>query len=129
MKKSVILSSVLASVALTAMVSAFLMTANPTVTVDQAVRSKGEKVYLAGEIVSGSMISKPRARSITFTLRDDHGKLVTVFHEGHAPANMGTTTRVVAVGSYHDGSFKAEKLMTKCPSKYESGKPESLNKA
>jgi cytochrome c-type biogenesis protein CcmE len=35
------------------------------------------------------------------------------------PGNFNEATQVVAIGRYRDGVLEAEKLLVKCPSKYQ----------
>lgn len=102
--------------------AAFLMLANasPYVTVAQAKTTQGNNLHLQGDLIKSSVDVDITTQTITFDIRDDHGDVMTVFHKGLPPANMGDATRVVAVGGVKNGQFQSHKIMTKCPSKYES---------
>ena len=65
--------------------------------------------------------------SFTFYMVDDFGKTVQVVYDGAKPNNFEIADAIVVKGKFHDGSFYAEDILTKCPSKYEGG-PESIQK-
>jgi len=44
---------------------------------------------------------------------------MSVLYSGIKPGNFEEATEIVAVGSYRDGSFYADQLLVKCPSKYQ----------
>jgi cytochrome c-type biogenesis protein CcmE len=57
----------------------------------------------------------------TFTMKDAAGLSLKVRYEGAKPLNFEHAANVVALGSYNAGEkrFEAEKLLVKCPSKYQ----------
>ncbi len=120
MKPGAIFAYVLSAVGLTAVVTAFLTNASPYVTVAQAATMSADNLHLAGDIVPGTVQVSPHSKRVTFTLKDAEGRTMPVLYRGAPPANMGSATKVVAVGGVKDGVFACEKLLLKCPSKYES---------
>jgi len=42
-----------------------------------------------------------------------------VAYKGLKPGNFHDATQVVAIGRFHRGTLEAEKLLVKCPSKYQ----------
>jgi cytochrome c-type biogenesis protein CcmE len=101
-------------------VAAFTASANPYVeTVAEAKTSGNDRMHLAGDIVKGSVSQDVKTGRIHFKLRDAKGEVIEVLHRGDPPANMGEATKVVAVGGIKDGFFESQKLLVKCPSKYE----------
>ena len=54
----------------------------------------------------------------TFHLVDDQGEQITVIYDGAKPGNFDQATEVVCVGKYENGSFVAQEILVKCPSKY-----------
>lgn len=119
------IAGVVAGVAALA-IAAFVMLSNasPYVTVAQARTSKLTDMHLQGNLVKESLRVDSANALIRFTIVDDLGEKMDVVHHGLPPANMGEATRVVVVGGMKDGHFESHKLLTKCPSKYESdGKP------
>lgn len=109
----------------TVMLGAFLTNSNPYTTVDGARAAPGKVVHLAGDIVQGTIQTDPRRGQVRFVLRDEKSRTVPVVYTGLQPANMGSVTKVVAIGSYREGHFLAHKLLVKCPSKYEGEKIEA----
>ncbi len=77
----------------------------------------GGQVQVAGKPVPETF--HKRANEFTFRIRDDGGDMLTVSVAGLAPPGLNEkTAQVVAVGEYRRGVFHAEKILTKCPSKY-----------
>ena len=101
---------------------AFVMLSNasPYVTVAQAKSAKGDNNHLQGDLVKESVRVDTANAKVSFALIDDHGDRMEVIHHGLPPANMGEATRVVVVGGVQGDKFESKKLLTKCPSKYES---------
>jgi len=57
---------------------------------------------------------------------NDPSKRVPVIYNDIKPDNFAEATGAVVEGKFNqDGTFKADKLLLKCPSKYESAKDES----
>jgi cytochrome c-type biogenesis protein CcmE len=123
MKRNVgaLVAVVLTLVGLTAVVFAFMSNASPYVTVAEAKARPSNNQHLSGDIVPGSVNIDYRGSKAQFQLKDAEGQLMSVTYSGSIPSNMTTATKVVAVGGYKNGVFESEKLMLKCPSKYESG--------
>lgn len=105
---------------LTAVVFAFMSNASPYVTVVEAKTRPATNQHVSGDIVAGSVNVDYRAAKAQFELKDAEGQTMKVVYSGSIPSNMTTATKVVAVGGYKDGAFHSEKLLLKCPSKYES---------
>mgnify|MGYP003597896777 CR=1 FL=1 len=59
-----------------------------------------------------------------FTLTDEDGNRITAFHNGVKPQNFEHTEQVVLLGKYSPDKniFEADKVLVKCPSKYEREK-------
>lgn len=120
MKTGAIVSTGVAVLATTAMVFAFLSSASPYVDIEQARSMPGRSLHLAGDILKDSVRADISHRKLSFRLRDEKGKVVTVVHQGDPPANMAQATKVVAVGTMKGDEFHSTgKLLIKCPSKYE----------
>jgi cytochrome c-type biogenesis protein CcmE len=56
-----------------------------------------------------------------FTLADTTGAQLPVVLHGAKPNNFEMSVSVVATGKVENGEFHATNVLTKCPSKYESG--------
>ena len=58
-----------------------------------------------------------------FTIQDeDTGESMLVRYHGTKPDQVDEAHHVVAIGKFHDGAFQSDKLLIKCPSKYEQQK-------
>jgi cytochrome c-type biogenesis protein CcmE len=90
----------------------------PYVSFDDAMHREGT-VQVAGELVRGSPEYVEQERLLRFGIKDGQGHTMTVLYEGMRPANFEDATQVVAIGSFSDGAFHAERLLVKCPSKYQ----------
>lgn len=118
MKVGTIATIVLTVVGLCAVVFAFVKNSSPYVTVAQARETTRGNVHLAGDIDRQS-ISMGRD-GLTFSITDEEGSRATVVYRGLAPSSIEDATKVVAIGTMKGDTFEAEKLLLKCPSKYES---------
>ncbi len=58
-------------------------------------------------------------KTFTFYMKDYLGNEMKVIYNGTIPNNFESSTSVVVTGKYKDGSFHANDILTKCPSKYE----------
>jgi cytochrome c-type biogenesis protein CcmE len=64
--------------------------------------------------------------SFTFLLIDNEGTEQKVFYNEPIPADFQRTEQVVVIGSYREKEiFVADKILMKCPSKYESTEVQS----
>lgn len=122
MKTGPIITTVVAITALTAVVTAFMSNASPYVTIAQAKTSSDKHLHLSGDIVKESVRMNLVGHYLTFQLKDSDGAIVTVEHRKEPPANIQEATKVVAIGGMEGDRFVSEKLLVKCPSKYEAEK-------
>lgn len=58
----------------------------------------------------------------TFTLIDNNNVAQKVIYKSSKPQDFDKSEQVVVVGKMQNGSFTAEKILMKCPSKYDDGK-------
>jgi cytochrome c-type biogenesis protein CcmE len=122
MKAKTIFPVLLGVVGLGIMLYAFLNNSSPYVDVSEAKNSKGDHLHLAGEILRNSLHHDVQSKSLRFQVKDDRGETIQVVYVGQAPANINSITKVVAIGGYSKTKdcFESNKLLIKCPSKYES---------
>jgi cytochrome c-type biogenesis protein CcmE len=72
-----------------------------------------------GNVVKGTISNDKDNRILTFEITDGR-KTLKVLHKGMKPDLLVDEKEVVLEGSLgKDGIFYAEKIITKCPSKYE----------
>lgn len=56
---------------------------------------------------------------LTFSLADGGGDTLSVAYRGIKPQGIEQAESIVAIGRYIEGRFVAERLLVKCPSKYQ----------
>lgn len=93
-------------------------TLTPYVSFAQA-REMKSTVQVRGVLAGDKIIVGDSGKAIKFLLRDENGETVPVVYSGAKPDGLEQAAGVVAVGKYRDGQFVAEKLLVKCPSKYQ----------
>jgi cytochrome c-type biogenesis protein CcmE len=80
----------------------------------------GQHVRLSGRVVSGSITRDVEANVVSFEVTDGRAT-VPVRFVGPAPDTLKDGADAVAEGSLTgDGTFHAEKLFAKCPSKFQT---------
>jgi cytochrome c-type biogenesis protein CcmE len=60
--------------------------------------------------------------SFSFIMIDDNGKEQQVYHNQPMPQDFTRSEKVVVIGSYRGELFYADKILLKCPSKYQEQK-------
>jgi cytochrome c-type biogenesis protein CcmE len=106
--------------------------ASSYVTFDQAFQmaSTGNEtsIHVVGELKKDSsgeitgLEKSPDNLSFSFILLDENKKEQKVFYNEPMPPDFTRSEKVVVVGSYHGGQFVAQKILLKCPSKYQNQK-------
>jgi cytochrome c-type biogenesis protein CcmE len=61
---------------------------------------------------------------LSFDLLDAGGGRMPVVYRGIKPANFKDAISIVAIGRFREGRIDAEKLLVKCPSKYQGAEVE-----
>jgi cytochrome c-type biogenesis protein CcmE len=97
---------------------AFKSNLTPYVSFDKA-RGSASAVQVAGKLVQHSDRFDEANSRLVFTLENEHGQQLEVRYKGPKPGNFNEAIQVVAIGRFHDGALDAEKLLVKCPSKYQ----------
>lgn len=101
--------------------SAFKETLTPYVDYQQA-REFDRVVQVMGALEKGSSKYVDTEDFLYFTLTDPESKdVMRVRYKGLKPANFEDAISIVAIGQYDAGKkeFEANKLLVKCPSKYQ----------
>ena len=85
------------------------------------VRAQRERVRVVGWVLEGSIVEHENELLTDFTMRDDDGSHQQAMRfRGVLPDLFREGLNVTAAGRLGtEGVFKADELMTKCPSKYE----------
>ena len=118
MKKGYIVAAVLAVGFLVLGVTAFRSTLTPYVSFDVAMKTAGS-VQVMGSLEKGSERYDGARQELGFSIVDEHGRTLPVIYRGIKPANFRDALSIVAIGRYQGGALRAEKLLVKCPSKYQ----------
>jgi cytochrome c-type biogenesis protein CcmE len=106
--------------------TSFRDTLTPYVSYQQA-RDANRMVQVAGALQKGTSAYEAADSSLLFTLRDPKNQdTVRVRYHGLRPANFEDAISIVAIGRYdaHAKEFAADKLLVKCPSKYQGAEIE-----
>lgn len=99
-------------------VFAFQSAVTPYVTFAQAKAVKSA-VQVKGTLASAAITAAEEGKVTQFLLRDDAGEEVPVIYRGVKPEGLEQASSIVAIGKYDKGQFQADKLLVKCPSKYQ----------
>ncbi len=76
-------------------------------------------VRVSGEVVEGTIDWSPRELHLVFEIADASGRMPAIYY-GPRPDMFRDEAQVVLEGRYTaDGTFIAQKILLKCPSKYE----------
>ncbi len=81
----------------------------------------GEKVRLMGKVEEGSVVTNSEANTLRFAVTSEDGASLPVVYSGIVPDAFKQGADVVVEGSLAPaGTFEADSLLVKCPSKYEA---------
>jgi cytochrome c-type biogenesis protein CcmE len=103
--------------------TAFQKTLTPYLTFDEARKARGV-VQVMGGLDKQSDRYDTSTQELSFDLLDDKGHRMPVVYRGIRPGNFRDAISIVAIGRYQDGRIDAEKLLVKCPSKYQGAEVE-----
>ena len=98
--------------------TAFQKTLTPYLTFDEATKSKGV-VQVMGALDKTSDRYDTSKQELSFDILDPQGHRMPVMYRGIRPGNFKDAISIVAIGRYQGGRIEAEKLLVKCPSKYQ----------
>jgi cytochrome c-type biogenesis protein CcmE len=79
----------------------------------------------AGQILEMQYDPQIDPNYFTFTLVDNKNVAQKVVYKSTKPQDFDKSEQVVVIGKMQNGTFAAEKILMKCPSKYENGKLET----
>ena len=123
MKKGYWIAAVLALAFVALGITAFQRTLTPYLTFDEARKSRGV-VQVMGALDKTSDRYDTVNQELSFNLLDEHGRSMPVAYRGIKPGNFKDAISIVAIGRFHEGRIEAEKLLVKCPSKYQGAEVE-----
>ena len=131
MKKSYILAIVFIAAAIAIIIST-AGDASTYVSFDQAFQmaSNGNKsqIHVVGELKKdeyGNIVGIEKSAdklSFSFIMIDENKKEQTVYYNEPMPPDFTRSEKVVVIGNYYDNTFVANKILLKCPSKYQEEK-------
>jgi cytochrome c-type biogenesis protein CcmE len=104
-------------------VTSFQKTLTPYLSFEEARHAKGV-VQVMGGLDKTSDRYDTTTERLSFDLVDEHGGRMPVVYGGLRPANFKDAISIVAIGRYREGRIVAEKLLVKCPSKYQGAEVE-----
>ena len=91
----------------------------------QALEGNKAQVHVVGQLKKNVMgdvegiTPSPDMLSFKFIMVDENGKEEEVFHPNPMPTDFMKSEQVVVVGGFKNNKFVAEKILLKCPSKYQ----------
>lgn len=109
--------------------SSFQESLTPYVSYQQAMAAE-RTVQVAGALEQGTSDYDLESENLRFTLRDEQsGDLMPVRYAGLKPANFEDAISIVAIGRWDAATeeFAADKLLVKCPSKYQGVEVKEYN--
>ena len=95
---------------------------SPYVSFSYAETHPGKYVQVIGKRGKSDEV-KHEEKGFAFSMSDETGKSLNVYHAGVKPLNFEHTEQIVVLGKYSNetSTFLADKVLVKCPSKYEKG--------
>ncbi len=103
--------------------TAFQKTLTPYLTFDEARKARGI-VQVMGALDKTSDRYDTGKEELAFELLDEGGARMPIVYRGIRPGNFKDAISIVAIGRFRDGRIEAEKLLVKCPSKYQGAEVE-----
>ena len=97
---------------------AFSDSVTPYVNIADA-KASGDTVQVKGVLAPNAPAPVQDGADFVFTIEDEEGGEMLVRYHGTEPDQFKDAFHIVAVGRYREKAFEADKLLVKCPSKYE----------
>ncbi|MDX1907896.1 MAG: cytochrome c maturation protein CcmE [Bacteroidia bacterium] len=90
----------------------------------ETARQTGREVHIVGTWVNREQAVYDDTRDLfSFYLQDTLSRMELVKYYDPMPENFHQAEKIVVIGGYKKGEFVADKIIMKCPSKYE---PETI---
>lgn len=128
MKKSNIFALIVIAVAVMIIIST-AGDASTYVTFNEAremsLNGEDNKIHVVGELIKNEMGEvvglnpSEDLLSFTFTMKDENNQPQEVFYSEPMPHDFLRSEKIVVIGSYQGDIFVADKILLKCPSKYQ----------
>jgi cytochrome c-type biogenesis protein CcmE len=124
MKKAYLVGAGLLLVFLVLGLTTFSKTMTPYVTFQEA-QASSRTVQVMGGLEKGTSRYDTASKTLHFKLVDPKtNEVLPVSYKDVKPANFEDAVSIVAIGRYQGDAFQAEKLLVKCPSKYQGQETE-----
>jgi cytochrome c-type biogenesis protein CcmE len=92
----------------------------------EAATIQGQRVRVSGVVVDGSEQWAAQEVTLRFSIGDEDGSQLPIVFYGPRPDNFQRAASAIVEGELlADGSFQADTLLLKCPSRYEE-EPEEI---
>lgn len=109
---------------ITAIFMVFLMinfASNTSIYTDfQTAKKTNEEVHIVAEWIKREQAYyDPQKDQFSFFLRDTLGNEAFVIYPDPKPVNFEQADKIVVIGKFQSDTFLANKILMKCPSKYE----------
>ena len=113
--------ALLAFIAIFLVVLAVNFSQNASIYTDfSTAKASGKKVHIVGEWVNRENSEYNSSQDLfTFYLQDTTQAVELVHYYDPKPNNFEQAEKVVVVGGFDENKFVADKIVMKCPSKYE----------
>ena len=118
MKKKWIIGAIIIVLAGVWVFSSFNDSLTAYVSFDEA-KKYDRRVQVVGTIIRDDVSYDSDSLQLVFNIKDEKGEMLPVVYTGTMPGNFDQATKIVCKGKYTDGRFHADKLLLKCPSKYQ----------
>ncbi|MBX3014493.1 MAG: cytochrome c maturation protein CcmE [Caldilineaceae bacterium] len=94
---------------------------------DQGPQIVGERIRVNGNVVEGSEDWDAENVTLRFSIQDESGEALPIVFFGPRPDNFQRAASAIVEGELKpDGTFEAETLLLKCPSRYEEEPEEEI---
>ncbi len=130
MKTAYIIAALVISIALGFTMWAFSSSMTPYVNIKQA-RESSVPVQVRGKILREKKFTPyydGKENALRFWIEDANKEQIEVVYKGGKPEAFDTAQETAAHGLVRDGKLYSDKLVVKCPSKYEGEKTPYKNK-
>lgn len=128
MKKTHIIGIIVIAVAIGAIIST-VSDAATYADFNTADQMAGKEIQVVGVLNKDKEIEynpEQNANQFSFYMLDNNGTEKKVIFKGAKPQDFERSEQVVITGTAEDGEFYADKILMKCPSKYNDGNADGL---
>ncbi len=81
---------------------------------------KGASIQFMGSVVPGKTKYNAAGDELHFVMKDESGRILPVRYKGMKPPNFDTAPKAVVRGEYDGHALVADRVLLKCPSKYQT---------